>query len=95
MSHKGTRKIENDKENMILQNLRVYVGSVEEKEKRERGGEEPRNFFRNGYYLTVTLLLPLEVKGMNKMPVKEKKISDRSHGFICHGTFHLYLEVLK
>lgn len=75
MSHKGTRKIENDKENMILQNLHVYVGSVEEKEKRERerGGEERRNFFRNGYYLTVTLLLPLEVKGMNKMPVKEKK----------------------
>ena len=66
---------------MILQNV-GWKRKTERREKRKRGeGEERRReketeelFFRNYYYLTITLLLPLEVKVMNNMCVKEKKI---------------------
>lgn len=43
MSHKRSRKIENDKEDMILQNQHVCIGRVKEKGKtRGRGGVRTR-----------------------------------------------------
>lgn len=59
MSQKGTMKIGNDKKDMILQNPHVHAGSMQEKEE----GRSGRFFFRNYYFSTTTLLLPLEVKG--------------------------------
>lgn len=45
----------------------------ERKEGREREERQETEEFFQDYYLTVTLLLPLEVKVINNMSVKEKK----------------------
>lgn len=47
----------------------------ERKEGREREERQETEEFFQDYYLTVTLLLPLEVKVINNMSVKEKKKS--------------------
>lgn len=65
MSQKGTTKIENDKKDMIIRNLHIHVGRMEQKEKGKRRGEERRgrSSFWNYYFSTITLMLPLEAKG--------------------------------
>ena len=88
MSQKGTMKIGNNKKDMILQNPRVRVGRMQEKER----GEKWMVLFQELLLLSYNPLAPSGGQGQNNMSVKKKIHTHtyRSHGFIFHCPFLLF-----
>lgn len=68
MSQKGTMKIGNNKKDMILQNPRVRVGRMQEKER----GEKWMVLFQELLLLSYNPLAPSGGQGQNNMSVKKK-----------------------